>query len=202
MASGLLALILIGWFSVDRNQTLIRQSIKVRLGELAREVERRAFPPEAGSESVESLHELPATLLADLSTRFPDPIVLLDTDGSAIRVVQPDPAIFNVRLGPPSRGLVMPEGVGRILREGRSIVKSRRPEIDPESSWAVAPIYGAADQLVGGVMVKPLRSTIEMELSAVDAPFLPSLVAVAAFAFCTTFLLGVYLKRRVVKPPA
>ncbi len=200
VATGLIAIALSAWLGFDRSLDLIQQTIHARLEELASEVERRAFPPGAGLEKAESLYNLPGPLLIDLSSRFPDPIILLNANGSAIRVVQPNPSVFDARLEPAPLVVTVPQGIKEKLEKGRIIVEVDALNDDSETAWAVAPIYNAANQLIGGLLIQPLTNTIKLELTATNDAFLRSVAVVIALALFTAVLLGAYFTWRIVKP--
>ena len=200
VATGLLAIALSAWLAYDRSLSLIQETIHVRLNDLADEVELRAFPPGEAPEKVQSLYDLPESLVLDLTTRFPDPITLLDPDGSAFRTVQPDMAEFNATLEPAPLVVQVPDNMNERLEAGRIVVEINASNQKSETSWAVAPIYNTANQLVGGVLIKPLTNSIQQELSATNTAFIRAIGVVVALSLFTAVLLGAYFTWRIVKP--
>ena len=200
VATGLVAIALSAWLAYDRSLSLIQETIHVRLDDLAGEVELRAFPPGTAPEKVKSLYDLPESLVLDLTTRFPDPITLLGPDGTVFRTVQPDPTEFKDALEPAPLVVRVPDGMKTRLDNGRIVVEVNAPNEASEMTWAVAPIYNAASQLMGGILVQPLTNSIRQELLATNSAFIRAVAVVIALSLFTAVLLGAYFTWRIVKP--
>ena len=89
VATGLLAVALSAWFAYDRSLDLVENSIRLRLDDLAQEVEHNA-----DSTLIDGLGTLPMLLRLNLARRFPDPIVLLDLDDVLVHVMLPKVRAF------------------------------------------------------------------------------------------------------------
>ena len=198
--NGLLAVALSAWLAYDRSLDLITETIQARLNDLAGEVELRAFPPGAGQEKVRSLYDLPETLVLDLSTRFPDPITLLDPSGSAFRTVQPSVEEFKNRLEPAPLVVEVPPDIKEYLEVGRIHVEASAKNVANGTTWAVAPIYDAANRPVGGLLIQPLTNSINQELFSTSRRFISAVGVVIALSLFTAVLLGAYFTWRIVKP--
>ena len=200
VATGLLAVALSAWFAYDRSLNLVQQTIRVRLDDLAGEVERRAFPPGAAPEKVRSLYDLPESLVLDLGTRFPDPITLVDPDGNVIRTIQPDASEFKTRLEPGPLVMDVPERIRERLERGRIVVRVDPRNTQNGMTWAMAPIFNGADQLVGALIVQPLTNSIRQEFAGTNKAFITAVVIVIALSLLTALLLGAFFTWRIVKP--
>lgn len=200
VATGLLAVALSAWFAYDRSLDLVEKTIRVKLDDLAGEVERRAFPPGTATEKVRSFYDLPEAVVLDMARRFPDPITLIDPNGNVIRTIQADPAEFRSQVDPGPLIVTVPERIRDRLQE-----KQIRLRVDPGNSpegttWAIAPVYNAANQLVGGLLIQPLTNTIRQELSGTYTAFITAVLIVIALSVFTAVLLGAYFTWRIVKP--
>ena len=78
VATALVAVVLSATFARARTDRLVRGTIELRLDALAEEVETRAATDVFGSLRVSD------RLRADLPTRFPDPLAILDADGAVV----------------------------------------------------------------------------------------------------------------------
>ncbi|MEM6289406.1 MAG: hypothetical protein AAF845_19870, partial [Bacteroidota bacterium] len=78
VATALLAVVLSGVFAQERSQELLEGTLRLRLDAVAEEVEDRADIGPLGE------IEIPNRLGADLATRFPDPLALLDETGAVV----------------------------------------------------------------------------------------------------------------------
>ncbi len=200
VATGLLAVALSAYFAYERSLNLVKQTIHVRLDDLAGEVERRAFPPGAGTEKVRSLYDLPESLVLDLGTRFPDPITLIDPDGNVIRTIQPDASEFKTRVEPGPLVMQVPERIRDRLERGRILVRVDASNTKTGTTWAMAPIFNGADQLVGALIIQPLTNTIRHEFESTTKAFITAVILVIALSLFTALLLGAYFTWRIVKP--
>ena len=200
VATGLLAVALSAWFAYNRSLNLVQQTIRVGLDVLASEVERRAFPPGAGAEKVQSLYDLPESLVLDLGTRFPDPITLIDSEGNVIRTIQPDPTEFKTQLEPGPLVMEVPEGIREGLEKRNIIVHVDPGRTESGTTWAMTPIFNGADQLVGALVIQPLKNTIRHEFEATNKAFITAVVIVIALSLFTALLLGAFFTWRIVKP--
>lgn len=197
--NGLLAVALSAWLSYDRSLTLIQKTIYAELNTIAGEVEQRAFTPGSGPDKVQSLYDLPEFLVVDLTTRFPDPITLLDAKGNVIRTIQPNKQEFDWKLKPAPL-VVEVDGMYEKLLAGNIEVELSPKSVANGTTWAVAPIYDAANRPVGGLLVQPLTNKVNLELATTNERFRYAVIVVIALSLFTAVLLGAYFTWRIVKP--
>ena len=200
VATGLLAVALSAWFAYDRSLNLVQQTIRVKLDDLAGEVERRAFPLGETGEKVNSLYDLPEALVIDLSNRFPDPITLIDPDGNVIRSIQPDPSEFKTSLEPGPLVQEMPERIRERLERGQIVIRVDSRNTKSGVPWAMAPIFNGAGKPIGGLVIQPLTNTIGQEFDSTQKAFITAVLIVIALSLFTALLLGAYFTWRIVKP--
>ena len=190
IATGLLAVGLSAWFAYDRSLNLVSNSLRLRLDNLAEEVEQRIGAFDAG------LTNLPRPLRLDLSARFPDPVLLLDAEGRPVETIRPDAAVFGASIRLPDEPPPLPAGLGEVLRQGSVVI-----QLDGEgTSWGVAPVYDPEDFLVGGLLVQPLTNSLARELADTRAAFMRALVVAAALAGLIALLLGAFFTNQLVRP--
>lgn len=178
VATGLVAVLLSGYFVRTQSAELVRSSLELRLDRVAEEVEARAAFDEEGRLS------FPRRLQLDLPTRFPDPVYVLDLDG---RVVQGPEGEQPGRLPPEAQAA---------LDEGRVAVASD----GAEGSWALAPLLAPDGLPAGALYVRPLDRTLDEMLAAPRDAFQRTLWLVAALALASALLLGAFLTWRLVRP--
>lgn len=193
VATGLLAVGLSAWFANDRSLDLAANSLRLRLDDLAQEVEQRA-----DSLLTEGLTTLPVPLRLDLAHRFPDPIVLLDEEGHLVSRILPDteefPAASEGSEVPPT----LPDGLPERLAEGDIVVQLDAQQ--PEGTWGLAPVYDLDGFLVGGLLVQPLTHSVARELAGTREAYRQTLWVVAALAGLIALLLGAFFTGQLVRP--
>ncbi|ARA91897.1 hypothetical protein AWN76_001085 [Rhodothermaceae bacterium RA] len=192
VATGLLAVGLSAWFALDRGLDLAANSLRLRLDDLAEEIEQRAAPLDDG------LAGLPPLLYLDLARRFPDPIYLLGADGTVLRVVLPDPDEFPEARPAPADASPPPPGLDSLLAAGDVVVRLDPDE--PGGTWALAPVYAPDGLLVGGLLVQPLTNALARELAGTRTAFARAMIAVALLAVVLALLLGAIFTDRLVRP--
>ena len=197
--TGFLAIGFGAYFNYDRDMDNIEKTITVRLNELSNELERRAFLPGVSESKSKSLADLTAALILDLSTRFPDPIVLLDSDGQMIRTIQPDHAIFRNMNGPVSMSPLIPQHIDHALKRDRVQVNVRPRDTVEQISWASTPIYDADGVLVGGLLIQPLNNTIGAEYKRSKMAWLNAAVLVLGVSIVLGFLLSALITERYIR---
>ncbi|MFK7844205.1 MAG: ATP-binding protein [Rhodothermales bacterium] len=200
IATGLLAVVLSAWFAYDRSLDLVEQTIRVKIDDLATEIERRAFPPGIAPEKVFSLADLPSSLVLDLSTRFPDPITLLDENGQVIRTIQPDASEFDRDLKPGPLVVNTPEDIGAQLLRDRVSIYTDSDEIEGETTYGLAPIYNGGGDIIGGVLIQPLTNSIDQEIVGTYKAFYDAVRYVIAISLFTALFIGGFFTWRIVKP--
>ena len=200
VATGLLAVALSAIFAYDRSLDLVEKALQVKIDVLATEIETRAFSLGSGAEKVYTLDDLPTSLVLDLSTRFPDPITLLDANGRVIRTIQPDPEVFKGVLKPSPLVVNTPRNIGEELTKDRVTVYADRRETEGGITYGVAPIYDGGGTRIGGVLIQPLTNLIDQELLGTYRAFYSAVRYVIVLSLVTALLIGGFFTWRIVKP--
>ncbi|MDX1546859.1 MAG: HAMP domain-containing sensor histidine kinase [Rhodothermales bacterium] len=193
VATGLLAVALSAWFAYDRSRDLAANSLRLRLDDLAEEVEQQADTTLFGG-----LSGLPVRLRYDLARRFPDPVLLVDDAGTLVERIVPDAADFEGEAGVPSVALPLPPGLDALLGAGDVVVQLDADA--PAGTWGLAPVYDPDGFLVGGLLVQPLRHSLDRELAGTRSAFLRALAVAAALAGLIALALGAFFTGRLIRP--
>ncbi len=193
VATGLLAVALSAWFAYDRSLDLVENSIRLRLDDLAQEVEQTA-----DSTLIDGLGTLPMLLRLNLAKRFPDPIVLLDLNGKGLDTIAPDVTDFPQVTGVLVASSPLPDDLPGLLANGDIVVEL--DENAPGGSWGLAPVYDFDGLLVGGLLVHPLTHSKARELEETRSAFIRAFVVVAALAGGIALVLGAFFTVRLIKP--
>ncbi len=194
VATGLLAVALSAWFAYDRSLDLAANSLRLRLDDLAQEVEQRA-----DSTLLRGLASLPIPLRLDLARRFPDPVTLLGLDGAPLLTVPPDVEEFAGQdAGSPEAPPPLPRDLAGLLANGDIVVEMGQGR--PAGSWGLAPVYDPDGLLVGGLLVQPLTYSVARELAGTRSAYRRALLAAAALAGLIALLLGAFFTGRLIKP--
>ena len=191
-------IILVAWLGYDSNMQFIEQTMTVKLGEFANEIERRAFPVSRDSSAEPaSLNDIPNALILDMSTRFPDPMILVDAEGQVLRTIQPDISLFkNIKMAPLM--VTTPANLRDNLRRDRVMVHLSPQYAAGEASWGLAPIYDADARLVGGVLMQPLTNSISQEFRATRNGLISAFLPVIALSIISSLLLSALITRKYV----
>lgn len=177
VATALLAVGLSAAFAEGRSRELLEGTLRLRLDAVAEEVEARAEIGPFGDVS------LPPRLRADLPTRFPDPLAVLDETGVPVDTF--GGAVADV-----------PEAAVRALEAGRVAVQLG----GPEGSWGLAPVLAADGLPAGALLVRPLDRTLEEERRGTREAFRRATAATVVVAVLVALLLGVLFTVRLVRP--
>ena len=200
IATGLLAVALSAWFAYDRSLNFVQKTLRVRIDELAGEVERRAFPPGEALEKVFSISDLPHSLVLDLSTRLPDPITILDSNGAVKRTIQPDASVFKRNIKPGPLMLNAPDNIIDELLKDRVLVNVDPRKTSDGTTWGLAPLYNGGGQLIGGLLIQPLTNSIDQEFEGTYNAFYQAVIIVIALSLFTSLFIGGFFTWRIVKP--
>ncbi len=192
VATGLMAVALSAYFAYDRSLDLAANSLGLRLERLAEEVERRAYPLDDG------VRDLPFVLRQDLHYRFPDPIYLLEADGTPRLRFLPGVDSLALLGGLPPGDVALPPGLADSLRVGNVIVVLRGDAAG--ATWGLTPVYNAEGFLAGGLLVYPLTRSLDRELADTRAAFVRALRVVSALAVGIALILGAFFTWRIVRP--
>ena len=143
----------------DRAMDLAAEGLRLRLDVVAEELEMRVEWSGGG------LADLSAPLMADLSARFPDPLLIVNANGEPLLVARPDGTIEQPVISaepPPDLAGAMLLGV---------IVASR------EEGWMAAPVYDEVGFLSGGIVIQPISQSLLRELEPARAALFRALAA-------------------------
>ena len=177
VATALLAVALSAWFAQDRSEALLAGTLRLRLDAVAEEVEARAEIGPFGEV------EIGGRLRADLATRFPDPLAVLDEAGSVAEVFG-------------AEGVAVPSEAVVALDSGRVVVALDAPG----GGWGLAPILAPDGLPAGALLVRPLERTAHAERRGTRRAFWQATAATVAVAVALALLLGVAFTRRLVRP--
>lgn len=200
LATGLLAVALSAIFAYDRSLDFVEKTIRVRIDEVAGEVERRTFPLGTTGEKVSSIADLPQSMVVDLSTRFPDPITLLDENGVVKRTIQPDPGEFKRPIEAAPLKVETPPNIRETLHQDKVHVYVDERNSPGGTTWGLAPIYNGGGELIGGMLVQPLTNLIDQEFEGTYEAFYRAVQIVVALSVFTALFIGGFFTWRIVKP--
>ncbi len=187
---GVLAVGLTAYFAYEAGLDLVENSLRLRLDGLAEELERRV------PDLPEGALALAPPVVNDLSTRFPDPILLVDSDGRPLRTIHPDPRVFGPGIGPPDE--TVPRNLAADLASGDVVIRHAR-EVDGRA-YAAAPLFDAAGFLAAGVVVFPLERSIDRELEETVGALRRAAAAVSLVAVLLAVVVGGLLTWAIVRP--
>lgn len=176
VATALLAVALSAVFAQERSDELVAGTLRLRLDAVAEEVEARAEIGPFGEIALD------ARLRADLATRFPDPLVLLDDAGAVVDTFT-------------SRPPAVPEAALDALLDGRVAV-----DLDGSPTWGLAPLLAPDGLPAGALLVSPLDGTIEDERQGTRQAFWRATVVVLVVAIALALLLGALFAARLLRP--
>ena len=177
VATALVAVALSAAFASARTDRLVRGTVELRLDALAEEVESRAATDVFGSLRVSD------RLRADLRTRFPDPLAVLDARGAVVDT-----------FGGPMPDV--PAAAVAALDSGRVAVVTD----GPDGSWALAPLLAPDGLPAGAVLVRPLGRTLAEETRETRAAFTTATLVTALLAAGVALGLGAVVTARLVAP--
>ncbi|NNF03385.1 MAG: HAMP domain-containing histidine kinase [Rhodothermales bacterium] len=188
LITGLFAAGLTAWFASDQQRELAATALTSRMDAVAEEIERRAAPLDTG------LNDLPDRLIEDLAWRFPDPIALLAPDGSLLHVVQPasDSAVVRSPLIPPALVPGSDASIDAVIVDAGDDVAA--------GGFAYAPLYDAAGFPVGGLLVQPVRASLDRELEGTRAAVRQARIVIAVVSVIVALGLGAVLTWLLVRP--
>ena len=179
VATALLAVALSAAFAEGRSRELLEGTLRLRLDALAEEVETRGDVGAFGG------LDLGPRLRADLPTRFPDPLAVLDEGGAVADTFGAGGAVPDV-----------PAAAVEALAEGRVAVV-----LDgPDGSWGLAPLLAPDGLPAAGLLVRPLDRTLAEERRGTRAAFLRATAVTVAVAVALALVLGALFARRLVRP--
>ncbi|HMB91901.1 MAG TPA: HAMP domain-containing sensor histidine kinase [Rhodothermales bacterium] len=193
VATGLLAVGLSAWFANDRSLDLAANSLRLRLDDLAQEVEQRA-----DSLLTDGLTTLAVPLRLDLARRFPDPVLLLDEQGNRVSTIWPDTEEFPDVAMESEVAAMLPDELADLLTQGDIIVQLDAQQ--PEGTWGLTPVYDLDGFLVGGLLVQPLTQSMARELAGTREAYRQTLYVVAALAGLIALLIGAFFTGQLVRP--
>ena len=179
VATALLAVVLSGVFAQDRSRELLEGTLRLRLDAVAEEVEARADIGPLGE------IDIGAPLRADLATRFPDPLALLDETGAVVDT-----------FGAAGAGVSVPEAALDAFAEGRVEVATEAEG----GSWGLAPLLAPDGLPAGALLVRPLDGTLSEERAGTLRAFWQATAVTVAVAAALALLLGALFATRLLRP--
>ena len=181
--TALLAVVLSGVFAQDRSAELLAGTLRLRLDAVAEEVEARAEIGPFGDVAIGQ------RLRADLGTRFPDPLVLLDEAGAPAEA-------FGEGLEAPLREVDVPQAALDALDEGRVAVSLDAPG----GGWGLAPVLAPDGLPAGALLVRPLAETVAEERAGTLRAFWQATGVTVLVAVALALLLGALFASRLLRP--
>ena len=178
VATALLAVVLSGVFAQDRSAELLAGTLRLRLDAVAEEVEARADIGPFGDVA------LGDRLRADLGTRFPDPLSLLDEAGAPVETFGDAP---------------LPD----VPVDALDALDAGRVEVDldaPGGGWGLAPILAPDGLPAGALLVRPLAATVAEERSGTVRTFWQATGITVVVAVALALLLGALFTSRLLRP--
>lgn len=166
----------------DRALDLAAEGVRLRLDAVAEELEIRTEWGAGG------LSDLAPPLLADLSSRFPDPLIIVDALGQPLLVAQADGRID----GPRAAGN-LPSDLATTLISG--VITSSRSE-----GWMAAPVYDDVGFLSGGLVIQPLDESLNRELAPARAALFRGLITAGFVVLVLALLLASVFTLGLVRP--
>ena len=179
-------------YAQGAQETLASTALAARVDATAEEIERRTNGLALGADSLD------ASLRLDLSYRFPDPLILVNLDGSAAEPVWPAPDGFPSESQFEDSTWTEPSFIQ--LEEAYDDVVIDLSDDDVPGGFASAPLYDAAGFPVGLLVVQPLTRSLDLELSESRTAFRQSVQNGAVLAIAIAFLFGALLTWWLVRP--
>lgn len=184
--TGLLAVLLTSYFNTQQRLPLIENTIRQQLDNVAFELELELENQQAVQLAELSISKV---LKANLQTRFPDPLYLLNADGKILLALNGKA---------PAQ---LPSSIQAKFIQGKSDVFLDNGNLESNKSYAAAPIFGDNGLvLAGGLMVMPLRKTIQRELQDVNKPYQTALWTVTLLSLLLALVIGAFMTWRMVQP--
>ncbi|MBO6577161.1 MAG: HAMP domain-containing histidine kinase [Rhodothermales bacterium] len=166
----------------DSALDLAAEGVRLRLDAVAEELELRADWDGSG------LADLPGPLVLDLSSRFPDPLIVTDANGLPLLIARPDGTYETGALD-----ITMPDDLAATLDSG-VIVTSR------QEGWMAAPVYDDVGFLAGGLVIEPIANSLDRELEPARAALLQALLISAGVVLLLALALAATVTLRLVRP--
>lgn len=179
-------------YARSAQDTLASTALAARLDATAEEIERRTNGLESGPEALSD------ALRLDLSYRFPDPLILIDLDGSAAAPIWPASDGFLTMQPFADSTWTEPSWVQ--LEEAYDDVVIDLSDDDVSGGFASAPLYDAAGFPVGLLVVQPLSRSLDLELEESRTAFRQSVRNGAILAIVVALLFGALLTWWLVRP--
>ncbi len=183
LLTGLFAILFSAYLANDRSAELAESSIRERVDGLAQEIERLGAPLTGG------LSSLPDQVLSNLSLRFPDPVALVNAEGTLLDIFYPSSDAYPDLIADTTIVPGIPDHIVSVLDEGRVVV-DRSSDL-MRGGWAAAPIYDELGFIVGGFVVQPISETVSRELDPTRSAYRTAILTVLLISILmATFLAG------------
>ncbi len=180
------------WYARSAQETLASAALAARIDATAEEIERRT---NGLADGVDGLEE---DLRLDLSFRFPDPLILIDLNGTAADPIWPSAEGFAIEFSSSDSSWDEPSWVQ--LEEAYDDVVIDLSDEDVEGGFASAPLFDAGGFPAGLLVVQPLTRSLDLELAASQEAFRKSVRAIAILAVVLALLFGGILTWWLVGP--
>ena len=186
--TGLLAVLLTSYFATQQRLPLIENTIRQQLDNVAFELELALENQQVYH--LDSLVFQP-DVIANLKTRFPDPLFLVDANGKIFKPLHPQKSAYPK---------LSPQILERFI-EGKSDVFLDKGSLESKVSYAAAPVFSDNGILLaGGLVVLPLQKTIQRELQDVNKPYKTALWTVTLLSLLLALVIGGFMTWRMVQP--
>lgn len=176
LATGFIALGLTAALIERKVEDLAVRSFQSRLEAVADELQVSLDP-------AQPLDAASPALVADVARRFADPVALVHADGT-------------LALAADTLGRPLPVDLDLALAAGDVEVHAR----PSDASWAAVPLYSAAGNLIGGLVVAPLGRTLDAEKAPLRRGYAGALGASLLVGIGVALVLGGALARGLIRP--
>lgn len=180
------------WYARSAQETLASAALAARVDATAEEIERRSNGLADGADDLDDALKL------DLSYRFPDPLILIDLDGTIAEPIWPAADGFDAETEWSDSTWQQPSWVQ--LEEAYDDVVIDLSDSDVPGGFASAPLYDEAGFPVGLLVVQPLSRSLELELAESREAFRQSVEVVALLAIVLALVFGALLTWWLVRP--
>ncbi|MDA1029390.1 MAG: HAMP domain-containing sensor histidine kinase [Bacteroidetes bacterium] len=189
---GILAVGFTAWFARDQQKSLASEAMTARLDAVSEEIERRSA---ASDVAVDHLSD---DLKLDLGYRFPDPLFILNLDGSIVETILPASDAFPAAFIDTTVVSTLPDIID-LENTFTEIFIDVSDEKVP-GGYASAPLLDSGGFPVGFLVIQPVRQSIALELADSNAAFRKSIRLIAGFSIIVALLLGAFFTWWLVRP--
>lgn len=192
LAIGILAVGFTAWFARDQQKSLASEAMTARLDAVSEEIERRS----AGSDVFKD--HLSEDLKLDLGYRFPDPVFILNLDGSIVETILPASDAFPAAFIDTTVVSTLPDIIE--LEETFTEIFIDVSDEKVPGGYASAPLLDSGGFPVGFLVIQPVRQSIALELADTNAAFRKSIRLISGLSIVVALLLGAFFTWWLVRP--